>query len=183
METEQQLLHALQRGDPQAGRRFYERFAGLTMAIALRYTSCREAAEDVVQDGFVKVLTAIDHFDYQGEGTLKAWVARVVANRACDYVKEHERMTFVERLPDTPDEPPDEGTAVEDVPPDVLTAMISQLPAGYRMVLNLYVFEHCQHSEIARRLGIRENSSASQLSRARKMLRNMMNDYLKKQPT
>ena len=84
-----------------------------------------------------------------------------------------------ELLPDdiADDEEPDIG----DLPPDVLTRMISRLPSGYRMVLNLYVFEHCPHKEIARQLGIKESTSASQLLRARKMLARMMKEYLKQQ--
>lgn len=183
MKTEQQLLQAFREGNAQAGRQLYERFADMAMTIGMRYTSSREAAEDVVQDGFVKLLTTIDRFDYRGEGSLKAWVARVVANCALDYVKEHELMTTIETLPETPDEPPEADDAVEKIPPDVLTGMISRLPAGYRTVLNLYVFEHYPHREIARRLGIREQSSASQLHRARKMLRKMINEYLNRQPT
>ena len=61
--------------------------------------------------------------------------------------------------------------------------MIAHLPAGYRLVLNLYVFEHCSHSEIAQRLGIQERSSTSQLSRAKQLLTKMMNDYLKRHET
>ena len=181
METEHQLLKALNDGDRQAGRRFYERFVGRAMSVALRYVPSREAAEDVVQDSFVRMLTSIGQFQYRGEGSLKAWASQVVANRAFDYVKEHERMTTTDHLPDLAEEPPEEDAVVENVPPDVLTRMIAQLPAGYRMVLNLYVFEHYSHSQIASRLGIKEKSSASQLARARKMLRTMMNEYLKQQ--
>ena len=75
---------------------------------------------------------------------------------------------------------PDEEPELECIPPDVLTNMIAQLPAGCRMVLNLYVFEHCSHKEIAQRLGIRESSSSSQLSRAKMLLIKMMKDYTKR---
>ncbi len=178
METEQQLLDAIHHGDRTAMRRLYDRYAGRAMAVALRYIPEREAAEDVVQDCFVSILTSIGQFRLQGEGALAAWVSRIVANKAIDYLKRRERVTFTGTVPDIPDsEEPD----AEDIPPDVLTRIISQLPTGYRMVLNLYVFEHCPHKEIARRLGIKENSSASQLNRARRMLAKMMKDYLKQQ--
>jgi RNA polymerase sigma-70 factor (ECF subfamily) len=86
----------------------------------------------------------------------------------------HERVSFTSTITDLPDEEPD----LECIPPDVLTNMIAQLPAGCRMVLNLYVFEHCSHKEIAQRLGIGEKSSASQLTRAKNILIRKMKDYI-----
>ena len=91
-------------------------------------------------------------------------------------MKHHERMTFTDVIPDTQDEEPE----IERIPPNVLTTMIAKLPTGYRMVLNLYVFEHCSHHEIANKLGIKESSSSSQLSRARQILTQMITDYIKR---
>ncbi|MBR1932468.1 MAG: sigma-70 family RNA polymerase sigma factor [Prevotella sp.] len=181
METEQQLLQAISRGERQALRRLYERYADFAMAVGLRYVPRSDEVRDVLQDSFVKILTQVSRFSYRGEGSLKSWVGRIVANRAIDYVKERERLVLADQLPDTPDEPEPDDPEVEKVPPDVLTQMIGQLPAGYRLVFNLHVFEHCPHSEIARQLGIKENSSASQFFRARKMLARMINEYIKKQ--
>ena len=82
METERQLLDAILGGESQAMRRLYDRFSGYTMAIALRYVPDRDDVRDVLQDSFVSVLTSIRQFDYRGEGSLKSWVARIVANRA-----------------------------------------------------------------------------------------------------
>lgn len=181
METEQHLLEAIRSGDRQAMRRLYERYVGYAMTIALRYIPDSDEAEDVVQDSFVRILTSIAQFRHQGEGSLSAWVSRIVANQAVDHLRRRERLSFVSDLPDdiADDEEPDIG----DLPPGELTRMISRLPSGYRMVLNLYVFEHCSHKEIARQLGIKESTSASQLLRARKMLARMMKDYLKRQGT
>lgn len=178
METEQQLLEAIHDGDRTAMRRLYDRYVGYAMAIGLRYIPERDEVEDVVQDSFVKILTSIGQFRFQGEGSLSAWVSRIVANRAIDYLKKRERLTFTDEIPDIAEnEEPDVG----EIPPQILTRMIGQLPTGYRLVLNLFVFEQCSHKEIARRLGIKADSSASQLNRARKMLAKMMRDYLKQQ--
>ena len=167
MENEQQLLSAINQGDRAAMRQLYERYKGYAMSIGLRY---------IVQDSFVTILTSIGKFDYRGEGSLKGWIGRIVANKAFDFVKHHERMTFTDVIPDTQDEEPE----IERIPPNVLTAMIAKLPTGYRMVLNLYVFEHCSHREIANKLGIKESSSSSQLSRARQILTQMITDYIKR---
>lgn len=176
METEQELINNIQRGDRQSLRRLYERFSGYAMAISLRYVPNRDEAQDVVQDSFVKILTSIDHFNYRGEGSLKGWVARVVVNNAIDFLKKSQHLVYESDLVDMPD---DDEPEVEEVPPDILTAMIGRLPVGCRMVLNLYVFEQCTHKEIAKRLGIKEDSSASQYSRAKKMLAKMVKEYIK----
>ena len=176
METEQQLLEAVKAGNRQAMRRLYERYKGYAMSIGLRYIPNDADAEDVVQDSFVKILTSIQRFSYQGEGSLKSWIGRIIANKAIDFLRMHERVSFTSTITDLPDEEPD----LECIPPDVLTNMIAQLPAGCRLVLNLYVFEHCSHKEIARRLGIKESSSCSQLSRAKLILLRMMKDYTKR---
>ena len=179
METERQLLDAILGGDNKAMRRLYDRFSGYTMAVALRYIPEREDVNDVLQDSFVKILTSICAFDYRGEGSLKAWVARIVANRAIDWVKEHERITM---RPDVPEEMIDDGVPdLEPVPPDILEKMIGRLPTGCRMVLNLYVFEQLSHRDIAQRLGIKEDSSASQFFHAKKLLKEMITDYLNSQ--
>ena len=179
METERQLLDAIRSGDRQAMRRLYDRFSGYTMAVALRYVPDREDVRDVLQDSFVKILTSIQTFDYRGEGSLKAWVARVVANRAIDWIKEHEKIT---NITDITEEMIDDGVPdVDEIPPDLLNQMIGRLPAGCRMVLNLFVFEQLSHKDIAQRLGIKEDSSASQFFHAKKLLKGMISDYLNSQ--
>ena len=78
------------------------------MAIALRYVANQEDARDVVQDSFVKILTSLDHFHYQGEGSLKAWVTSIVVHQALDYVKHHECLQMTDLLPDEPEEQTEE---------------------------------------------------------------------------
>ena len=175
METEQQLIDAIQGGDRQAMRRLYDRFSEYTMATALRYIPDREVAKDVVQDCFVNILTSIDRFEYRGEGSLRAWITRIISNQAIDWVKQHELYTFTDEMPQLEEEVlPD----VEEVPPDILNEMIGRLPAGYRLVLNLFVFEQMSHKEIALRLGIKESTSASQFYHAKRILAEMITKYL-----
>ena len=148
------------------------------MAIGLRYIPNREEMRDVLQDSFVKILTSIDQFDYRGEGSLKNWVARIVANKAIDYLREHERINFVDTIPEELDE---EATDMIDIPPDILTEMIGRLPDNYRLVLNLFVFQQQSHKEIAQLLSIKESTSASIYFRARNMLSRMIKEYLNRQ--
>ena len=177
METERELLEAIRVGDRAAMRRLYERYKGYAMAIGLRYIPNSDEMRDVLQDSFVKIITGISRFDYRGEGSLKSWVSRIVANRAIDYVKEHERLHFTEEMPDDMIEPePDVG----EVPDEVLDGLIGQLPANYRVVLNLFVFEQLSHREIAQQLGISEKNSATQFFRAKRALQKMIIEYKQK---
>ena len=177
METERELLEAIRVGDRAAMRRLYDRYSRYAMAIGLRYVPNRDEMRDVLQDSFVKIITNISRFDYRGEGSLKSWVSRIVANRAIDYVREHERLQFTGEMPvDVIDSEPDVG----EVPDEMLDEMIGQLPANYRVVLNLFVFEQLSHREIAQQLGISEKNSATQFFRAKRALQKMIREYMNK---
>ena len=178
METEKELLDKIVDGDRTAMRRFYDRYAGYAMATSRRYIPDYDAAQDIVQDSFVKCFTNIGKFKYMGEGSLKGWFLRIISNAAIDYVKKQSGLCFTDEFPETDYDDVDEAD-VEDVPLDVINEFIGQLPVGYRAVFNLYVFEKKSHKEIAQQLNIKENSSASQFSRAKKMLARMINDFVK----
>ena len=177
METELQLLSAIRSGDRKASQRLYERYAGYTMAIGLRYVPDPDGVRDVLQEGFIKVFTSLDKFIYRGEGSLRAWVGSIITHQAIDYVRDHERFFFSDHIPDEAEE--EEPPEVEQVPPDILTSLIGGLPPGYRTVLNLYVFEQLTHKEIGRLLGIKPETSASQYLRAKHLLARRIKDYLK----
>ena len=178
METERQLLDSIYGGERAALRRLYDRYSGYAMAIGLRYIPDTDEVRDVLQDSFVKILTNIGRFDHRGEGSLKSWVSRIVANQAIDYMKQNKHLQFTDVVPDSADE---EEPDVGNIPPDVLDSLIGQLPTGYRVVLNLFVFEQLSHKEIAQRLGIAESTSTSQFFRAKRMLQGMIRDYISKQ--
>lgn len=177
METEKSLLEAILQGKRTAMRRLYERYSGYAMAVGLRYIADRDAVQDVLQDSFVKVFAAIDRFGYRGEGSLKAWVMRIVANESLNYLKQNQRLQFVDEMPDVADE--DEEVDVKNIPMSVVMQMIQQLPAGYRTVFNQFVFEEKSHREIASDLGIKESTSASQYFRAKNLLAKMIQEYSK----
>lgn len=180
METEQQLLDAIRSGERAAMRRLYDRYAGYATAIVLRYVPQKEEMHDVVQDSFVTILTSINRFNYRGEGSLKNWVSKIVANKAVDYLRKQQHFTFTDNMPDMPDE---ELPDMEDIPPNVLLEMIGRLPTKYRLVLNLFVFEQRSHKDIAQRLGIKESTSSSIFFRAKKMLAKMIIEHQNKQRT
>ena len=178
MEAEQLLVSKIKEGDRAAMRTLYDRYSGYVMAVALRYVPDRDDVQDVVQDSFVKIFSSIGRFEYRGDGALKAWMARIVANQALDFLYKRRALDTSRNIPDVPDEPKPDIGGVSD---EVLMELIGKLPPGYRVVLNLFVFEQMSHKEIAKRLGIKENSSASQYFHAKKMLGKMINDYIKRQ--
>lgn len=158
-------------------RRLYDQFSGYAMSVGLRYVPDRDDVLDILQDSFVKIFQSIGSFQYRGDGSLKSWIARIVANEALGFLRRQSRITFTDKLPEnTTDEEPD-MTQVSD---DALSGMIRRLPDGYRVVLNMYVFGEMSHKEIAQQLGISPGTSASQFFHAKRMLAKMINDYNKR---
>ena len=175
-ETEQQLIEAIRSGDKEALRRLYERFARYAMGVTLRYVPTRDDALDIVQDSFVSILTSIDTFEYQGEGSLRLWVAKIVSNLAVKWIREHEQLSFTDLTTDEIEE--EDDVVIEEVPLEQINEMIGRLPMRYRVIVNLRVFEKLSHKEIAHRLDISERASVALFSRAKSKLVKMMKEYL-----
>lgn len=173
--TELQIVNGVKSGDRKAMRAMYDLLAGHAMATARRYLGDAEDCRDVLQECFLRAFTRMGDFNYRGDGSLRAWMNRIVANESINLLKRQSRLTLIDPADtDVPDEePPD----IRHVPPEVINGMIAALPTGYRVVFNQYVFEHKSHKEIARALGIKENSSASQFLRAKRLLAKMIHQY------
>ncbi|MBR5043206.1 MAG: sigma-70 family RNA polymerase sigma factor [Bacteroidales bacterium] len=174
--TEKELVRLVGDGDTRGQRELYERYAPWLTAVATRYLGATEQVKDLLQDSFIKVFDRFGSFRYKGEGSLKAWLTRIVVNDALHILRKTERLLPVENLPEPG---PDEDPEVDNLPLEVLQGMISRLPDGYRTVFNLYVFEQMRHKDIAALLGIKENSSASQLLRAKALLTKEIKEYRK----
>ena len=182
--SENELSLRCKQEDMNARRMLYERYGGALMAICLRYTGNREEAEDVLHDGFLHIFESIKQFTYQGEGSLKAWLSRVMVNEALGFLRKRNAQAQQEVLLDEiPDMPDTEDTGFDGLPQSVLMRMISELPDGYRTIFNLYVFEDKSHKEIASMLGISERTSSSQFYRAKSLLMKKINEYRNKELT
>jgi RNA polymerase sigma-70 factor (ECF subfamily) len=168
---EKRLLKGLMAEKPEAQRQLFELFSGKMMALCFRYAKSREEAEDILQEGFLRVFRKIDSF--QGSGSLEGWIRKVFTNVAIRHYQKNRRIFIVEGMDDLEEEPSmesiDHFLAAED-----LLKMVQSLPDGYRMVFNLYAIEGYSHEEIAAELGISEGTSKSQLARARKALQRMI---------
>ena len=177
--TEEELAILCKQANAFARKTLYERYAGLLMAICMRYIGDAEAAQDVLHDGFIRIFQSMDKFTYQGEGSLKAWLSRVIVNESLGYLRKQsakmQQEVLVDEIPDTEDDGEEAG--IEDIPRSVLMKFISELPDGYRSVFNLYVFEEKSHKEIGKLLGITEHTSSSQFYRAKSLLIKKIKDY------
>lgn len=169
--NERELLRQMVKGNSIALKKFYDIYSGYLTAVCSRYISNSEDVKDILQESFVKIFRAIHKFEYKGAGSLKAWSSRIVVNEALKHININEKLRLT-NVPiwDLPEVMEDEDPDFDDIPASAIMEMIRSLPVGYRTVFNLFIFEKKSHKEIAVMLGIAENSSASQLHRAKNML-------------
>ena len=166
---ENQLVKKVLQGKASAQETFYQMFAPKMYAVCLRFAKDHDEANDILQEGFIKVFTNLK--SYRGEGSLEGWIRRTIVNTAINFYKKNlkfrnaadiETVLIFERSTD--------ANAVELMSAKELMEHVTQLPEGYRTVFNLNVIEGYTHKEIADLLNISENTSKSQLSRARAYL-------------
>ena len=165
MISEEQLIEGCSKGDRLAQRNLYEIYSRKMFGVCLRYCNNREEAEEVLQEGLLKVFTKIG--DFKKEGSLESWIKRIIINTALDlYRRNKNRQSETEWQ---------ENINVEvepltDLKAKELLQIIKTLPIGFRTVFNLYAVEGYNHGEIANLLNISEGTSKSQYSRARQHL-------------
>ncbi|NBB88406.1 MAG: sigma-70 family RNA polymerase sigma factor [Bacteroidetes bacterium] len=140
-------------------------------ALCLRYAKHSAEAEDILQEGFIKVFDKISSF--RGDGSFEGWIRRIMIHTAIKYYHKASRKNEAigwESLPDNPLKPDVYG----QLDADQILGLIQELPEGYRLVFNLHALEGYKHKEIADMLEIGESTSRSQLTKARSMLQNMI---------
>ncbi len=173
--NEHTLLQLLLAKDQTAWKKLFERYAGSLASVCSRYLASKDDIHDVLQESFIRIFNSIHLFEYRGEGSLKAWMARITINESLKVIKktaDEPALMQPDYLPDIcdNDDDDDENITLPKILPETVLEIIKSLPAGYRTVFNLFVFEKKTHHEIAGIMGIAENSSASQLHRAKKMV-------------
>ena len=173
-----QLVERIRKKDQRAMSQLYQMYVEELSSVCYRYVPDEDDAKDVLQNSFVKIFTTISALDYRGEDSFKAWMKRIVANEALGYLKQRKKLVFVEYNAASQDSVDDEPQP-ERLSPDELHKLISELPDGYRMVVNLYVFEGYSHKQIAELLSISERTSASQFYHAKRLLAKSIKDLTK----
>lgn len=164
---EEDLIKGCIKEDRECQRELYKRFSGKMMAVCLRYANSRMEAEDMLQEGFIKVFDNIGKFKM--EGSLEGWVRRIMVNTSINKIRSN-KIKF-EELGNQNDEflNTDKNIIDKMSEKDILN-LISKMPQGYRYVFNMYAIEGLSHKEIAANLGIEEASSRSQYAKAKKYL-------------
>ncbi len=173
-----EILESCKQGNRKAQRIFYERFKSKMFVVCLRYANSREDAEDVLQEGFVKVFRDLHQF--KGIGSLEGWIRKVILNVALDNLRKQKKLLPTYELNDWDAGTTEEEIVFEEGATRGLIKLMHKLPTGFRTVLNLYVLEGYTHPQIAEELGISIGTSKSQLNRAKKYMRSLLEKNLTK---
>lgn len=171
MTEDGKIIKGCKAGKRRAFNLLYSKYAATMLGVCLRYSKDHPEAEDILQEGFIKVFTKINSF--RGDGSLEGWIRRIMVNTAITFIKQRKNLGFTEidNMEVTDNETPDELPETSVVSQEDLISIVQSLPEGYRMVLNLYVFENHSHKEISALLDISENTSKTQLHKARRFIR------------
>lgn len=165
---ESRLVELCRKGDRSAQKALYDRLAPRMFPVCIRYMGDKEAAEDVLQDGFVTLFSKLD--SYSGEGSFEGWSRKIFVNTALMSLRKSDVLKESEDIGTAWEVRSDSTSAIQDIGYKELMDMIAELPPGFRTVFNMYVIEGYSHKEIGEILGISEGTSRSQLQRARSML-------------
>lgn len=175
--SESDLIAGCISGDRKMQHELYQRYAPKMFGVCLRYTGKTEEAEDVLQEGFIKVFRKIASF--RGEGSFEGWVRRIFVNTAIEHFR---RKNYLQPITEK-----EEGTiegnylsVLDSLAEKDIIRLVQLLSPGYRTVFNMYVVEGYTHKQIAEMLGISEGTSKSQLSRAKIILQDMVRKHIEK---
>ena len=162
------LVKACLEGNREAQRTLYESLSPMMFPVCLRYMGSREEAEDVLQEGFVTLFSKLD--SYSGAGSFEGWARKIFVNTALMQLRKNDVLKESEDLEGAWDISSQDPTVIQNIGYQELLEIIESLPTGFRTVFNMYVIEGYSHKEIGEALGISENTSRSQLQRARMIL-------------
>lgn len=169
-----QILEGCRRENPIAQKQLFEAYYSLGVSICLRYAGSREEAEEMFDDGFLRVLTKIAYYD--PEQPFEAWFRTVMVRSAIDHYRRHKSSltyTDIEVAYDLSDT----NHFLDHITADEILTLVQQLPPAFRTVFSLYVVDGYSHAEIADMLGINEGTSRSNLSKARQKLQELLIDW------
>ncbi|NCT94270.1 MAG: RNA polymerase sigma factor [Chitinophagaceae bacterium] len=168
MQDEKKLVKDCLKQHPAAQKQLYELFAREMLGICYRYTKSMHDAEEVLQQGFIKVFQYLHQ--YRSDGELGAWIRRIMVNTAINYLKRRPQYQLDLSFEDAHLHPVDNHQPDLRVQMKDLLNLVRQLPAGYQTIFNLHAVEGYSHVEIAKMMGISEGTSRSQYARARGLL-------------
>ena len=176
--SDSDLIAGCINGDRKMQYELYQRYSPKMFGVCLRYAGNTEEAEDVLQEGFIKIFKKIGSF--RSEGSFEGWIRRIFVNTAIEHFR---RKSYLQPITER-EESTIEGqyvSVLDTLAEKDIIKLVQQLSPGYRTVFNMYVVEGYTHKEVAGMLGISEGTSKSQLSRAKVILQGMVRTFIDKQ--
>jgi len=172
LDNSEDLIEKCKTGDRNAQRALFEQFNIPMMGVCLRYVKNKEDAEEVLLEGFFKVFSALDKMIYENDSAFYGWIKRIMINQSLMLLRRQKEIRILsinEDLDKEVDISPIENLAAGD-----LLSVIQMIPVGYRTVFNLFEIEGYKHQEISEMLGISVGTSKSQLFKAKKLLKEIL---------
>ena len=168
------LIKGCMKGDRESQKMLYKHYYGYAMSVCVRYAHSVEEAQEIMNDGFLKVFTKINQYD--PNRSFKGWLRRIMINTAIDYFRSNKNHYNHQEIEQAEGEQEKEDI-LRDLSYNEIIALVQKLSPGYRTVFSLYVIEGYTHEEIAEKLDINVGTSKSNLSKARANLRSMLAKY------
>ena len=167
------LVEKCIKGDQRAQRMLFEKYARKMLGVCLRYTRSKQQAEDVLQEGFIKVYSKLEM--YQG-GSLEGWIRKIMINSSLDKIRKEKKRQGDVHVETVDFKLENNSFILESLEAEDLLKLINTMPIGYKTVFNLFAIEGFSHKEIGEKMDISENTSKSQYSRAKSYLQNKMKE-------
>lgn len=175
--SDSDLIEGCIRGDRKMQYELYQKFAPKMYGVCLRYAGNAEEAEDILQEGFIKIFNKIQSF--RGDGSFEGWIRRIFVNTAIEHFR---KKIYLQPITES-EEHNIEGkylSVLDQMAEKDIIQLVQKLSPGYRTVFNMYVIEGYTHKQIAEALGISEGTSKSQLSRAKMILQDLVKKFIEK---
>lgn len=184
MQNEASLIQACIKQNRAAQKKLYDLYAPKMLGVCYRYAQSKEEAEDMLQEGFIKVFQKLDSFKFQG--VFEGWLRRIFVNTAINIIRKYQKLQYETDIEEAGTMASNAAEVLDAMQNKEVIELIRNMPQGYRTVLNLYAIEGYSHKEIGEMLGINESSSRSQFTRAKAVLAKKINaleaEVLKEKP-
>lgn len=173
--NEADLIKGCLNGDSKMQEELYKRFAPKMYAVCLRYSNNAENAQDLLQEGFIKIFRNLNRF--RGDGSFEGWIRRIFVNTSIEYFRKKTNLFSITEREDLVVED-SSLNALDRLAEKDIILLVQELSPGYRTVFNLYAIEGYSHKEIGTMLNINEGTSKSQLARAKSILKKKVEQFL-----
>jgi len=183
MSLDTKIITDCKKGKAYAQDKIYDLYSGAMLGICARYATNIVEAEDILQESFIKVFIKISKYDFTSVASFSAWIKKIVVNTALNYIRDNKKHKIFDEIDDKVEMHIQEQEQEEpniNISQKEILELIQNLPDGYKIVFNLYVFEKYTHQDIATELDISVNTSKTQLFKARKLLQTRVLERINK---